>query len=192
MNNEPMRRRRLTGLAALLFAMLLSTAPVVAQKVGSHRGYVDCSALLELVGEDDVRIEIHLPGSLIRAFGKVDPDLYDMIKGVESMDAVIVSVEGEAGIEAARKKIRGMAGKLRDQGWDRIALIKEGDEEVHVLVLSNEEKFDGMVVLIVGDADEGEGSEIVCTNIAGTIDMEAIRALGEEFDLPGLDQMEED
>jgi hypothetical protein len=192
MSNNPTTHRRLRGLAAALALMLLSAAPVLAQKGKSHPGYVDCSALLELVGEDDIRIEIHLPGSLIRAMGKVDPDLYEMIKDVQSMDALIVSVEGAAAVTAAKKKLREMASKLREAGWDRIALIKEGDDEVQVLVLSADENFDGLVVLVIGDDEGLDGTEVICTNIAGTIDMEAIRALGEEFEIPGLDQVEGD
>ncbi|MHC4502973.1 MAG: hypothetical protein ACYTFI_06690, partial [Planctomycetota bacterium] len=42
------------------------------------------------------------------------------------------------------------------------------------------------VVVLVADA---EGEEVVFANIAGAIDLAAIAALGETFEIPGLDQV---
>ena len=46
-----------------------------------------------------------------------------------------------------------------------------------------------LVTRVHRPADEGE---VVCANIAGKIDLAAIARLGETFEIPGLDQVDED
>ena len=54
------------------------------------------------------------------------------------------------------------------------------------MVLNDETTVSGVVVMV------HEENEIVFTNVAGIIDMEKLKALGERIDIPGLNQLEED
>jgi len=77
--------------------------------------------------------------------------------------------------------------KLIDREWEVLTRIRNGESNVTVLVLNDEESIQGLVVLV---ADAG-GHEVVFANIAGTIDLAAIAKLGESLEIPGLDQVDE-
>ena len=80
----------------------------------------------------------------------------------------------------------------RDQemrAYYNVARIKETDDEIKVLVLMHdEEMIEGLVVMIFSVEDDEP--VLVFANIAGLIDMKALENLGEDLDLPGLDQLD--
>jgi len=170
----------------VLTAALLLGAGAFA---GGHPGHIDSSKLVELAGGDDVvSLEIHLSGGLLKAVAKVDPDLYELVKNVYGIDAVILELPNAAAAEKARKAIRSTGQQLAAKGWERVARIRDGSEEVQVLVLNVDEKIDGLVVMVI---DASDGGEVVFANIAGTIDLAAIQQIGEGFGIPGLEDLEE-
>jgi len=183
------------GIRILLMAgalALLMGAPAAA----AHPGFVDCSRLVEMGGGDDaVRVEVNLSGGLLRALAKVDPDLYELVQDLYSVNAVVLA-PGRGGAEQARLTIRSMGEELTRRGWERIARVREEDADVQVLVRTKDEKIEGLVVLVVEindpDDDDEDGGEIVCANIAGMIDLEKVRQIGEGFDIPGLGDLTDD
>jgi hypothetical protein len=82
--------------------------------------------------------------------------------------------------------MREMEARLLNDGWERVARIRDEDTEVKVLVLNDDEAIHGLVVM-VADHDEGE---MVFANIAGVIDLAAISAIGQSLDIPGLQNLD--
>jgi len=148
-------------------------------------GFVDGSAFLELAGDDAGTIEISLRGALLRALTSFDPELKRLVGGLESIHAVIVEPEQGASLKRVRELVRRRERSLLGEGWERLARVRDGTADVTVLVLNDEETIRGLVVMA---ADEEDGS-VVFANVAGVIDLAAIAALGEQLEIPGLDQV---
>jgi hypothetical protein len=174
------------AVVALLLAAV-AAGPVAAQTSYSKlRGYVDKEAFTGLVvGEDDTQVEVWLPGSLLKLVAAVDPELGKLVAGLELLQAVVIETgDGELSGRLAGQLAKTESSLLK-QGWVRLAKIKEGNENVAVLVISDDEAIHGLTVLV---SDTGEGS-FVFANVVGMIDLAAIRQLGEHMDIPGLDQI---
>ncbi len=177
------RRGLLVVLASL--ALAASAAPAAER---AHPGYVDAEIFRQIAGDDAITVEISNGKPLLRIFGKGDDELSRMLAALESIRAVILDLselpDREAKSRRAVKAIEDTDRRLRAGGWERVAMVREGDETVRVLVLPRDDLLLGLVVLIT------DGDEIVFTNIAGLIDLARIEAIADQFDLPGLDEIE--
>jgi hypothetical protein len=150
-------------------------------------GFVDGSGFLELAGRDAGTVEVNLHGALLRALLAWDPELKELVSGLESIHAVILDVERRDSYEKVKDLMHRTERKLLDRGWERLARVRDAETNVTVLVLNDEETVQGLVVMVGGD-DEGE---LVFANIAGVIDLAGIARLGETLEIPGLDQVGE-
>lgn len=179
-------RRSLVCVAAL--AIALGSPSVRAKDLASVPGFVDGAVFLDCGGEDALSVEVRLSGTLIRLACSFDPDLCEAIKGIEMIHALILDASAlpPQAVQCMRDEVHAIDKRLSRQGWERVALVKEADEEVRVLVLPGETSIDGLVVMAMGKA------EIVFSNIAGPVDLEALRRLGEEMDMPGLGEIDFD
>jgi len=158
--------------------------PAFAAERDKLPGYVDGSRFLDLAGEHTTTVEVNFHGALLKAILGIDPDLKKLAGGLESIQAVILTFEEKGPATKALELMRQTEERLVDSKWEALTRIKEGSSRITVLVLADEEEISGLVVLV---ADEGE---IVFANIAGTIDLAALARLGEQFDIPGLDQVD--
>jgi hypothetical protein len=177
--------------SALLVVIVLAAAAIPVWGADSshekHPGFVDGSAFLALAGEDTTTVEVNLHGALLKAILGFDPELKELVAGLESIHAVILSYEKDGRAAKALDLMRQTESKLIDREWEVLTRIRNGESNVTVLVLNDEESIQGLVVLV---ADAG-GHEVVFANIAGTIDLAAIAKLGESLEIPGLDQVDE-
>ncbi len=179
--------------AALVCAVAaVALLPAEAQDLSkrARRGFVDGSAFASLGGEGAGTVEVALDGMLLQTLMNVDPELKKLAGGLESIRAVILDLS-EEGNDSLKVKARDLVlrteKQLLGQGWSRIAKIRDDGSDISVLVLSGETTIGGLVVL--GAGDDGE---VIFANIAGEIDLAAISKLGETFEIPGLDQLDED
>jgi hypothetical protein len=181
------KRALRVAMAALLFAAL-AVGPVMAQTNYSKlRGYVDKENLTGLVvGEDDTHVEVWLPGSLLKLVAAVDPELGKLVAGLELAQAVVIETDDGGLSDKLTRELAAMESSLLKKGWVRLAKIKEGGENVVVLVLSDDEAIHGLTVMV---SESGAGGSFVFANVVGTIDLAAIQQLGEHMDIPGLDQI---
>ena len=172
------------GLALLVLAATLAS-PLQAQTTPAP-GFVDGSPLVELVGDDNLRLEVSISGTLMKTLTGWDPELQQLIGGLQSIHAVVLDL-GDGDVAAARKAVRRKQSELLGGGWERVALVREEDAEINILVLSDGNAIQGLVVMIV---DTGDEPALVFANVAGTVDLAAIQRIGEEFDVPGLRDLE--
>ena len=162
-----------------------------AKKVPPGPGFVDGKQLIDVVGDDAVLVEVSLGKSLLRMVTGSDPDMKEQLGGLESVYALIVDLSDEETAALVREEVKRIERRLVDDGWERIARIKDTDAEIKVLVLLHEEQMiEGLVVMVFSVEDDEPA--LVFANIAGLIDMEALEDLGEELDLPGLDELDFD
>jgi hypothetical protein len=176
---------------ALFFALALAGPPARAAErdLAGLRGYVDGSAFGKLAGEDSDLVEIHLGPTLLGAIArgaKDDPEAAALLGGLRSVSAYIVGLEGNpARAEEATKLLRDMEERLRRDGWEDLARVREKGDRVNVLVLGGDGNVEGLVVLAL-DKDEGE---VVFANLAGKLDLAKLDRLGDTLDVPGLDEL---
>ena len=174
---------RVFGAIALL--AVLGAGPVLAEAKDYTKvlGFVDKDRFTDLVGEDDVQIEVWLPGSLLQIVKAVDPELGDLVSGLELAQALVVETDDEGTANRLAERFRTTESALLKKNWVRLAKVKDGSEQVSVLILNDAETIRGLTVLV---RDSGN---FVFANVAGIIDLAAIQRLGEQMDIPGLEQL---
>lgn len=179
--------RRVLG-AALFLA--LSCAPA-GKALGADpppvRGFVDGTPFVDILGDDAITVEISLSGALLKALTGFDPELKQLAGGLESIHALVLTPQGGDQSTKLLDLVRSTEGQLKRKGWQAVATVRERANSVKVMVLNDDDKIDGLVVMVV-DTD-GSDPEVVFVNIAGKIDLAALAALGEGLDLPGLDEL---
>ena len=180
--------RSVRPLGAMVLVAALAAGPIWAESKDYTKvlGFVDKAAFTDLVGEDDVQIEVWLPGSLLQIVKAVDPELGDLVSGLELAQALVVETDDENTASKLAERIRSTESALLKKNWIRLAKIKDGNEHVTVLILYDEDTIRGLTVMV---NDSGPDGSFVFANIAGVIDLAAIQRLGEQMDIPGLNQL---
>jgi hypothetical protein len=187
--------RRIPGLvvAVLLISGLGPPVWSADPALSKLAGYVDGSAFVKLAGTEAVSVEISLHGALLRALSKFDPEVAPLVRGLESIQAVIIDLKsddeskGSSGVSSVKlaEAIGALETRLRGAGWQRMARMREREADVQILVLNDADVIRGLVVLVI---DRSEG-KMIFTNVAGVLDMAALEKIGERLDLPGLDSL---
>jgi hypothetical protein len=174
--------------AVVVLAAALFAGPVSAQSKDYTKvlGFVDKDAFTDLVGEDDVQIEVWLPGSLLQIVKAVDPELGDLVSGLELAQALVVETDDVETAKRLTERMRLTESALLKKNWVRLAKVKDGSEHVTVLILNDEDAIRGLTVMVY---DGGPDGSFVFANVAGVIDLAAIQRLGEQMDIPGLNQL---
>jgi hypothetical protein len=176
------------ALGVILLAGVFAAGPLEAGQRSRPPGFVDGSILIDLAGEDALTVEISLHGALLKAITGADPELKNLAGGLESIQAVILDLEETPSSSKIREQVEEIQKELRRQGWQRLARVKEAGAVINVLVLNDEETIQGLVVLVVDESDQ----QVIFANVAGVLDLAAIERLGEEMDIPGLDDLNYD
>lgn len=173
-------RLRRGGAIAIVAAVAAVGVALPAQ--ASSRGVVTAEALIEILGEDRIQVEVSIGKPLLALvaapFKQEDPEIADSILDLERVYAAVLDLEGEA--ETGRSFLNETASMLRRGGWDRVARVNDETTWMSVYVLATEERVDGLTVMI----HEKSAGELIFVNLAGLIDIERIEALGEALDLP--------
>lgn len=181
--------------AGLVLCAALSAGPAVVAADRPARGLVDGSPFSEFADLGVEVVEIHVPSALLAAISRGmqdDPDAASVISRLDAVEAVIVGFGENPDpkvVERARDLVQRTEKRLAREGWERVVRIREAGDMMNVFVLGDGEMVDGLVV--VGfESGEGE-NEMIFANIAGRIDLAQIGALGESFDIPGLEGIED-
>jgi len=178
--------RQATRICATAALVVLAGLPALAAGDSTKQpGYVDGKRFVEAVGDDAVSVELTLSGALLDMLTKVDEDLRELAGGLRSIHAVVLTVEDSGDREKLAAVIGDTRKRLRRDGWETVATIREAGGMVQVMILNSDDEIQGLVVMA---DDEGE---FVFVNIAGMLDLAKLALLGEEMDLPGLEVLQE-
>jgi len=156
--------RVLLLLAAALSLVLTSACGITAPR--SNDGFAD----LESLGMSDTNRVMSLslgPTVLHFAAGFIDdePEVRDLLRSLDGVRVRIYEIDGDAGRVASR--IRNMSQHMQADGWEPVILVREENEETHMLLRSTDGRISGMTVLV----SDGE-SEAVIVNLMGEIQPE--------------------
>ena len=174
----------------LVLGVLLAPMPARAQAEPAGLGFVDGARLVQVVGEEHVRLRISLGGGLLRALAGAgdDPELGSLASGLESIRAVILDLADAERAARARKAARDLEAELRGQGWEELAFVQEEGATVRVLIRSEGEQVRGLVVLMIDTSDDEPA--LVFANVTGKIDLAKLQQMGEGLNVPGLSDLE--
>lgn len=158
-NNRVLPWRSL--LTAILSLGLLSACGITAPR--SSDGFAD----LESLGMRDTNRVVNLsigPTLLHFAATYIDdePEVRELLRSLDGVRVRVYEIDGDAGRVASR--ISEMSQHLQEKGWEPVLLVRENNEETHMLLRNDDGRISGMTVL-VSDGD----SEAVIVNLMGEI-----------------------
>jgi len=184
MGNRPGVRAALRLLSSVSLCIALSACGMTAPR--SSDGYAD----LESLGMRDTDQVMTLsigPTLLHFAASHIDddPEVRDLLKGLDGVRIRIYEINGDAGRVATR--IDNMSRHLQDDGWEPVMLIREENEATHMLLRVVDQQISGMTVL-VSDGD----SEAVVVNLMGEIKPQQFGdvMLALDVDTPGVEDVQ--
>ena len=177
----------------MMFSVLTISVPTAragdnGTKSDKHpRGYVDGSEFADLANPDADLVEVMLGKPMLKTLGnmyaKNVPEMAALLRGFDSIQAVVASLD-EKGCRKAQEAIDHMTRQLERDGWERLARVRDGEKQITVFVLANEEEIDGLTVLIL-EKDAGAG-QVIFTNIAGRLQLDMMPLVGSNLQIPGL------
>jgi hypothetical protein len=180
-------------IAVLALVGVAASLPVLAagEEVRQLPGFVDGSAFAELAGEESELVEIALGPSMLRSLAggaEGNNGVGAVLNGLKAVNAVIVGLDHDhSRIEKASRLVRDLSARLVADRWERVAQVRDGGENVTVLVRNVDGAVSGLVVLVL---ERGEDeSELVFVNIVGTLDLAKLGELEQTLDIPGLDKV---
>lgn len=154
-----MRKMRLLALTCVSLAM--GACGITAPK--SNDGYAD----LESLGmrDTDRVISLSIGPALLHFAARhmdEDPETRELLRSLDGVRIRIYEIDGDA--SRVNQRIFTMSQHLQEDGWQPVVLVREQNEEVHMLMRLEGDHISGMTVLV----SDGE-SEAVIVNLMGEI-----------------------
>ena len=172
------------ALAALALALTLTACGLTAPR-GSN-GYAD----LESPGLSDTDrvLSLSIGPALLRFAARHvegDPETRALLNSLEGVRVRVYEIDGDAGRVAER--MDRMSANLQGDGWERVAVVREGAETLHMLLRTTEGGIRGMTVLVC----DGE-REAVVVNLMGDIRPERFSDVMVALDVntPGVEDVQ--
>jgi hypothetical protein len=182
-----MRSGAMRGAGSLVLAcvtLFISACGITAPR--NNDGYAD----LESLGmrDTDRVLNISIGPALLHFAARYmddEPETRDLLRSLDGVRIRIYEIDGDAGRVAQR--IFTMSEHLQEDGWEPVLLVRDKDEEVHMLLRMDNEHISGMIVLV----SDGE-SEAVIVNLMGEIRPEQFGdvMVALEVDAPGVDDVQ--
>jgi hypothetical protein len=178
-------RMRVERLLVFAFtALFISACGITAPR--SNDGYAN----LESLGmrDTDRVISLSIGPTLLHfaaRFMDEDPETRDLLRSLDGVRVRIYEIDGDG--SRVNQRIFTMSQHLREDGWEPVLLVRDEDEETHMLLRMDGGQIKGMTVLV----SDGE-SEAVIVNLMGEIRPEQFSEvmLALEVDAPGVDDVQ--
>ena len=153
----------LAAVLALLACVTLLISACGITAPSSNDGYAD----LESLGMHDTNrvISLSIGPTLLHFAARYmddEPELRDLLRSLDGVRIRIYEIDGDASRVAQR--IFKMSEHLQKDGWAPVLLVREQNEEVHMLLRMVNHHISGMTVLV----SDGE-SEAVIINLMGEV-----------------------
>lgn len=152
---------RAAALLALMAALLLGGCGLTAPR--SSQGFADLDSLG--IADTDRVLALSIGPALLHFAARHvedDPETQALLRSLDGVRIRIYEIDGDPARVAAR--MDGMSAKLEGSGWERVMLVRNRDEQAHMLVRLDGDRICGMTVL-VSDGDQ----EAVVINLMGDI-----------------------
>jgi hypothetical protein len=176
-------------LLIILATLILSGCGITAGSLRGDPGYAD----LDYPGWREVDKEFGLSlGRLPLRFAAWaideddDPETAALLRGLKGMRIRIYEVQGDE--QRVFDRIDESRRRLERDGWDKLVTVNDGDENVLVMIKTNNTKISGMTVL-TADRDEA-----VFVNMIGDIQPEffneIMNSVDADVDVPDIEIVE--
>lgn len=150
------------GLVAVALTTLFISACGLTAPRGNE-GYADLESLG--IRDTDKVMSLSIGPTILRFAARHiddDPEIRDLLRSLDGVRIRIYEIDGDAKRVAAR--IGRMSQNLQSDGWAPVVLLREKEEQTHMLIRMSGEQISGMTVL----TSDGE-SEAVVINLMGDI-----------------------
>jgi hypothetical protein len=180
---------KMLTLSIAVWCLASLTASAGLDRYAETPGYIDLGDLRQFESGNAVT-EVIIPNTLIRMVAamtrKEEPQFAEMLEHLDLVHVHAIEVK-DPEIGGVTEHMTALTDRLDKEGWDVLVRMREGDEQNHVYILpGGEEGIRGLCVLAL------DGSEAVFVTIVGRIDLDMLSRLGEQFDIPGLEDVAED
>ena len=175
-----------TAQTVLAAALILSVVACGITAPRSNEGYADLDSLGMM--DTDRVISLSIGPTLLRFAAKHvddDPEVQELLRSLDGVRVRVYEVDGDATRVAGR--MDRMSTKLQDDGWVPVMLVRQEEEQVHVLMRTVDGQIKGMTVLVLDGADEA-----VIVNLMGEIEPEKFSDVMVALDVNagGVDEVE--
>ena len=200
-----MRRWMMSAALVLVWAATAS-AQGGGQEFSKEPGYVDLQRFGDLQKGKEV-VEVYLTQPLLSAARwamiKDDPDLAEMLGNLQLLRVNVFSFPAEQA-KSLGSYVDKVAATLMKENWSRVVKVNDEDGVWNILVKMDEKRgeqeapvLNGLVLVGIGGEDsdiryqEGSDLEAIFVNVVGQLDFSQLSKLGEHFDIPALEEIEE-
>ena len=180
--------RLFARLAIPLAAVLICAAGAIA--ADNPPGFVDARLFTDLVGDDEIQVEITIGPTLLRMMGAgigvTDPDLAAAIEGLRGIRVLVIDLSAKSARGGVEQLVKDTVRSVEGSGWERLAVVRDESSLVNVLIKGDEEdRVRGLLVLVL----EKESNELIFVNLHGLVDLAKLQSLSEAMELPALDHV---
>jgi len=175
--------RTFSFLVAALYLLFISACGFTAPR--SNEGFAN----LESLGmrDTDRVMSLSIGPTLLRFAAKYiddDPEIRDLLRSLDGVRVRIYEIDGNPQRVAAR--IGTMSEHLQSEGWEPVVLVREKNEETHMLLRMSGDRIQGMTVLTTDGY-----SEAVVVNLMGDIRPEQFGdvMVALNVDAPGIEDV---
>ena len=181
-------RQAILKTIVLVTTTLVGVVGVRAQGQQTMTGRLRLESIEKLAPKAAEAVNIEIDGILIKFAGSIlsdeDADERAVKELVTGLRGVYVrSYEFKSAGEFAEADVAALREQLRAPGWTRVMDVKSkrldfGDAEVYLATAGG--RVEGFALLVV------EPRELTVVNIVGSLDLDKIRRLGDNLDLPRI------
>lgn len=176
---------RLASLAIAGF-LLVSLAGCGLTAPRSSEGFADLDSLG--MRDTDRVISLSIGPALLRFAARHvddDPEVQALLRSLDGVRVRIYEVDGDA--ERVASRMQNMSTNLQADGWEPVMLVRQEDEQAHMLMRTVNGKICGMTVLVLDG-----NSEAVVVNLMGDIQPEQFGEVmvALDVDAGGVDEVE--
>lgn len=166
-----------------LFATALAVA-VTARVFAADPGYVDFGKFLPPSNGGDF-VEVNIKENLLAFAATIaqhhEPDAAALLRDLKSVRVNVVGLNDDNRVDLAARVTK-VRTELEAQGWEKIVVAKQKNEDVNVFVKTGSgAAIEGVVVTVLSD-----NKEAVFVNIVGKLDPEKIAQLGQKLGIDPL------
>ena len=181
-------RQAIFKIIVLVTTTFIFAAAARAQGPQTATGRLRLDSLEKLAPKASEAVNIEIDGILIKFAGSMlsdeDADEHAVKELIGSLRGVYVrSYEFKSEGQFAEADVAAVREQLRAPGWSRVMDVKSkgldfGDAEVYLATAAG--RVEGFALLFI------EPKEVTVVNIVGSLDLDKLRRLGDNFDLPRI------
>ncbi len=169
-------KRTMTWFVLAMTLTVSQASFALGEELKGEPGYVPFSTLDDVYGQPKVMVNIgNVLMKFLAAASGSDPELSEMIKGMQGIQINVYDTQGRK--EPALKQLNEISDRLASVQWQPFIQVNEEDEVVQMLMKTDDEVVQGLVVMVV------DREEAVFMNLVGAIDPNKLGKLMNQLDV---------